>query len=266
MKEDVPKDVVTEDHTRSKYVKIIGKNFGNYPYRVGINTLKYNNETFNPSKECHSGGLYFTTVNHIFDFAYFGNQVCIITLPEKSVYIRLGNKFKSDRICIEKIMPLWDLGTIQYLLSIGANIDDAFTSACRYGHLNIVTYLVSVGANIHTDGGYALQSAAGQGHLNIVKYLVSMGANIMNDGNYGLRLASSNGHLTVVKYLISMGADIHTDQGCCLQQAARNGHLDVVQYLVSLGIDIHVDNDYALRLASENQHTDIVRYLISRQN
>ncbi len=215
------------------YVKIIGNNIGNYPYRIGLNTLKYNDEVFDPEETCGPGGLYYTTPQYIFKYIGYGDKVCILTIPTNAHVITLAGKCKSDRFIINQIMPLWNVVTIEYLVSIGADIhannNDALHWASGNEHLDVVKYLVSKGANIYEDN--VLRMASGNGRLEIVQYLVSIGANVNSDD--AVQWALDNGHLEVVKYLVSMGANI-PNRDDALQWASNIGHLHVVQYLQSL--------------------------------
>ncbi len=165
------------------YFKIIGNNNGNYPYRIGINTLKYNGEVFNTTEECGPGGLYYTTIEYIFGYADYGNVVCRLSLPEDAQIIDVGDKSKSDKIIIEEMLPLWDVNTIQYLVSLGANINT------RKGNILIWSTI--------------------RGLLHIVHCLVSLGANVQNTNRYALQLAYINDHFDVVQYLISQGATVN---------------------------------------------------------
>ncbi len=216
------------------YVKIIGNNYGNYPYRIGLNTLKYNDEVFKSDKTSGPGGLYYTTPQYILHYVAYGDKVCILTIPTDAQIVTFDDKCKSDRIVIEKIMPLWEMETIRYLASLGANIlnDYAFCRASGHGHLDIVQYLVYLGANIHAYNEHALQLAAREGHLEIVQYLVSLGANIHANNNAALQSAAKEGHLEVVLYLVSLGADILNDN-YALRWSSKHGILNVVQYLLS---------------------------------
>ncbi len=176
------------------YVKITrDDNLDRYHCRIGLNT-------------CESG-LYFVAPRHTFDRMY-GDKVCIITIPKDTQVVKWsGNYIKSDAIIIEKIMYLWDIKTIQYLISIGADIHYnggiVVQYASRYGCLDIVQYLVLLGVNITS---WALCHASERGHLDVVKYLVSLGTNIHAINNLALHYASIHGHVDVVQYLISMGA------------------------------------------------------------
>lgn len=115
------------------YYKIIGRNFGNYPYKIGLNTLKENGENFDPSPFCCKGGLYFTDKANIHHFYSYGDKLCILTIPENAKVVLVGTntaaagttagtttsgtgkdipvKWKADQIYIHKILPL-NLDTI----------------------------------------------------------------------------------------------------------------------------------------------------------
>ncbi len=210
------------------YVKITVNHYGGYPYRIGLNTLKHSLDSYS---------LYYDTLQSIFRYIpSYGDKICILTIPKESK-VDVVNKLstKSDKIIIEKIMPLWTLETIQYLVSIGADIhDNVLKSASANGHLDIVQYFVSMGANIHAGDDYALLVASREGHLDVAQYLVSVGADIHVLDDYALRWASREGHLNVVKYLVSVGANIHALNGQALRWSSENGRLDITEYLQSL--------------------------------
>ncbi len=223
---------------RQNYVKIIGNNYGNYSYRVGLNTLKHNNEVFDPKETCGPGGLYYTTPQHVFEYIMYGDQVCILTIPENAQTVVLYDKRKSDRIIIDQIMPLWTVETISYLVENGADIhaknDQALRWTSKDGRLDVVQYLVSVGANIHAKDDYALRYASAKGHLDVLQYLVSIGANIHAKNDQALRWASEDGRLDMVKYLVSVGANIHAKDDYAIRRASANGFRNVVTYLQNL--------------------------------
>ncbi len=149
------------------YVRVIRDNFDDCPYRIGLNTC--------------DDDLYFVEPRRVFANIMRGDKVCIITIPKDAQFFGcLGQLLRSETIIIEKIMPLWDIKTIQYLVSIGADVhyhgDAVFIWAATYGYLDIVQYLVLLGADIHTFDSWALRYASERGHLDVVKYLVSIGA------------------------------------------------------------------------------------------
>ena len=158
-----------------EYFKIIGNNFGNYPYRVGLNTLKHNSEVFDTTVDCTPSGLYYCEAKYIFEYLNYGDKLCRVTIPENAQVVKVSKKFKADRIIIEEMLPLSDVNTWEYL--------------------------VEHGSNVHTDNEWALRWAAGEGHLEVVKYLIERGADIHAHNDYSLYWAVENGHLEVVNYL-----------------------------------------------------------------
>ncbi len=157
------------------YVKIIGENFGNYPYRIGLNTLTYNGETFDERPICVAGGLYFTTADHIFEYIDYGDKVCLLTIPNDAHVVSMYKKCKSDRIIIREILPLWNIDTIRLLLSMGADIhansDSVILHACYRGFLDIVQYLVYMGATLSDELMYIARCYK---HTSVVDYLLDI--------------------------------------------------------------------------------------------
>ncbi len=256
-------------HGNMIYFKII-KSYDPYPYRIGLNTTKHGCKW-----GCKGGcdcSLGYVTLQHVFPRMRYGTKICIITVPKDVQIIQIGNngKFKCDKFIIEKMIPIWEIETIQYLMSIGAgsfhNGDTIIHTdewvlqwASAHGLLDVVQYLAFIGINIYAGNNEALRLASEKGHLKIVQYLVSMGANTYS----ALHMAAFEGHLDIVQYLVSMGDYIHSDVNRAFRLVSERGHLDVVKYLVSIGANIHSEDDHALRWASENGHLEVVQYLVS---
>jgi hypothetical protein len=77
----------------------------NFEYKLGENIDFI---PFNPSGECENGGLYFTTLDHIFEFMNFGDQIGVITLYSDSQVYTEKNKYKTDKFILEKIISVND--------------------------------------------------------------------------------------------------------------------------------------------------------------
>ena len=132
-----------------------------------------------------------------------------------------------------------------------------FSSACKYGYINLLMYLHHTG-NVMLNKAIILASR--HGHLPIVKYLHSVGADPTTKDNDPIRWACVNGHLSVVEYLHSIGADPTYES---IKRASSGGHLDVVKYLCSVGVDPTADNNAPIKIAVHNGHLDVVKYLHS---
>ncbi len=251
------------------YYKIIGNNFGSFPYKLGLNRLADNNEIFDSSPTCGPGGLYFfCELNYIFRWLYYGNTVCELIIPAGAQVVAVGDKFKSDSIYIEQKLDLDKIETFKYLISKGLDIhidnDIPLRYASRNGYLDIVKFLVENGANINANNDYALGGASENGYLDIVKFLVENGANINANNDYALGCASRNGYLDIVKFLVENGANVRASDDYALRYASENGHLSIVKLLVKNGANIHARDDHALRYASENGHLPVFRFLVKK--
>ncbi len=119
-----------------------------YPYRVGLNTAKHYNAEYR---------FYFSPKEYIFNHIYGINWMCIVSNPQLYVItIPLDADFEmsneeegeSDKIIVEKIIPLWDIRSIQYIVSfcrIYEYFPDHYIERARHialnaGHHDIVDY------------------------------------------------------------------------------------------------------------------------------
>ena len=220
------------------YYKITNKEecHHGYQYVDGLNML---DKMFEREGSCVEGGLYFTTIEHIFKFLDYGCYLREITLPKDCLWVKdpAGDKFRADKIILGKRYNLSDPLTFQLLVKKGADIHAGNNCALKWassnGHLDLVKYLVDNNANIHANSSYILTQTCRNGHLEVVQYLVEKGIDINAHDNYALAWASGNGHLKIVQYLVNKGANIHANDNCALEWASENFHLDVVKYLRS---------------------------------
>ncbi|KAJ3058710.1 hypothetical protein HK102_010349 [Quaeritorhiza haematococci] len=154
----------------------------------------------------------------------------------------------------------------------GDLVDDAFYTACQWGHLETVRVLVEWGVEIGL--GYGLSWASKQGHLEIVQFLLSMvppttrsiairlvphvpNDNIIDSNGLGsaqreldsqmigfysselyeaLILSAAGGHLPIIRLLLTHSPHIITSDGPeALSLAATSNHASVVSYLIASG-------------------------------
>lgn len=141
---------------------------------------------------------------------------------------------------------------IQFLLELGANVDDPGTSsryspplhaAVQYANVETVQLLLDRGATVNLDAGdkgTALQAAClrwGGGNPDIIKLLLNHGANPNTlAGHYGtaLQAASFKGNVEVVRVLLEHGANVNLTGGkykSALKAAKHRKHFDVVALL-----------------------------------
>jgi hypothetical protein len=222
---------------------------------------------FEPEGSCVSGGIYFTTPEHICEFLYYGVWIREVTIPEDAQIVQdpEGEKWRADKVVLSPRRDLREVETWKWLVEIGADIHAGGCSlkySAANGHFEIVKYLVEHGADIHVWDDYALRHSASYGHLEVLKYLVEHGADIHANYDDALRYSAEYGYLEVVKYLVENGANIHAYNDEALIWSAKKGHLEVVKCLIENGANIHAQNDDALRNSAENGHLEVVKYLV----
>ena len=229
---------MSEFDRSATYYKIIGKNRRKYLYKLRLNTLADNGETFNEEPICGPGGLYFCSIEHIFEFLDYGDKICMLTIPKDARVIKVDNKYKADKIYINEIIEI-NYDTLRHLIKCGADVASGNNEAIRWasarGHFELVKWLVELGASATADNNYPILCASIRGNLEILKYLVEHGADITARNNRAICCAAKNGHFEIVKYLTEHGADITADNNLAIRWAAQNGHLDIVQYLAKHG-------------------------------
>lgn len=211
------------------YYKIIGKNnFGNFPYKVGENTLASNGEVFNPELTCGPGGLHFCEIEHIFEWLYLGNKVCKLTVPSDAQMVKVKNKFKADKIFIESIRPV----DIKMLISEGAQVNKYNGGICdsiKNGYVDLAKYLVMKDTpdKPFYYEGLALSCTILHSQVEILEFLIEQGYNV-TDVHY-LEIACRKGNLEIVKLLVKNGAPITS----YAKEKARR-HSEIAEYLENL--------------------------------
>ncbi len=262
-----------------EYALLIGKH-DDYPYRLGLNTLKYVNITYTAridytyTPRLCGNGFYFRTLDCIydcFDNCYDGDRLCCISIPKDAQLLRsedlyIKTQYMSDKIYITKILPLWSIYTIA---SIGIDRNQMLVHVSRSyrNYLHIIQYLILDGADVHIKHDTPLRQAITNGFIDVVKYLVSAGADIHVMDDQPITLAVEYGHLEVVKYLVSIGANIRVDDEYMIKAASRHGYFDILQYLMSLYVNntpLYKDAcNMSFRTASQYGQLEIVKYQLS---
>ncbi len=105
----------------------------NFTYKEGLNEDIL---PFNPSGSCEPGGLYFTTIDHIHEFFDCGDHIAFITLcPDAVFYIDPeGNKFKTDKFNIDKIMLFSDCDNYYEICCNAVTHNGMFLHYVSYKH------------------------------------------------------------------------------------------------------------------------------------
>lgn len=168
------------------YYKItnVDENHNGFKYQDGLNVLKqkFNDNSYD---HCVIGGLYFTDVEHIFEFLDYGIYVREIMLPLENPDFKMikdgKNKYRANMFILGKKYDLDKIETFKML--------------------------IEKGANVHAGNEYALRYSIRNGNLEMVKYLIENGADINNKKVLGTIHYVKDRHLEVVKYLIEKEAN-----------------------------------------------------------
>lgn len=87
-------------------VKIIGNNFNNYIYRIGLNIDPI---PFRPYGKCQAGGLSFTDMRFLPYFMSCGSHIAYVDIVDDSrIYLDNYKSYKADMIVLTKIIPIQD--------------------------------------------------------------------------------------------------------------------------------------------------------------
>ncbi len=113
-----------------------------------------------------------------------------------------------------------DIDNIKKMSLKGINLDEGFTTACRYGHYKVVQYLVELHKNdsaykpidIHSGYEFGFEMACRNGHYDIVRFLIELyrnddtykSINIHENTEWGFRWAWYNGHYKIIHYLLKL--------------------------------------------------------------
>ncbi len=220
----------------TQYCKLIGRNHGKFPYKLGLNSLADNNEVFDPSATCCAGGLYFTSLKHLSSFLSFGDKLCFISVPEDAIVVKIGEKWKADKIIIESVRPLWTIETWNEIHAM----DPAYHSrekwaelSVMYGKLDLFEFLFEQKENWGNFN--LLYLACDENQYNIVRFLVDKGTGTHSMAQEILELAVVHGDFRIVRKIIDEFRSCCDINNPCVL-AAKYGYWPIVEYLLPLGV------------------------------
>ena len=236
------------------------------------------------------------TISHAKQHLRFMNYIGIYNLVIDGTIVVQSDEdldFSFDQSLIEAISED-NVETVQFLLSIGANInyqntkplihgqchvakiaDTPLMIACRNGYCRIVELLLhnSVDPSIQKHDGFtALLLACQNGHYQVAELLLNnnVDPNIQKkDGCTALMLACQNGHYQVAELLLNNNIDPNfqmKDGWTALMSACQNGHYQVAELLLNNNVDPNTqkkDGCTALMLACQNGHYQVAELLLN---
>lgn len=88
-----------------KFYKILSEDLKHhgFQYKLGENIDIL---PFNPTYECTSGGLYFASLDHIFEYLVFGTKIGMIEIPDHALIYIENAKYKADQFTLAKIISV----------------------------------------------------------------------------------------------------------------------------------------------------------------
>ena len=160
---------------------------------------------------------------------------------------------------------LLEMGTFPYKSKM---LYEILETACRFGHIRLVSNMLAEGLNIQGGGSRALESAAHFGHGQVVRLLSKKGCNPSYDyiHHSAIHAAARNGHQEIVQMLLDKGVDVNSDGFLRLTplfQAAKTQQLSMMRFLLKNGADLQVGRcgDAAFFRAVNLGHEQVVRLL-----
>lgn len=125
------------------------------------------------SGSCKSG-LHFCLVQDICEYISYGTKLAIVRIPDDEDVFVDDRKFRTHRLFIEKVLPLCEKSTWEYLVKNGADItagnNYAVRNATRNGNLEVVKYLHEHGTDITEDDERKVMCVINFGKYGIEAY------------------------------------------------------------------------------------------------
>jgi len=227
-----------------------------YQYQTGLNVL---DKPFEAKGSCVAGGLYFTDLENLDKFYFYGVWLRVVSVPEDGIMVKdpSGGKWRADRIILGDKYALYDVDTIE---KFDLSVDENFIKhASMNGCVNFLEWWRSSGLELKYTVD-AIDYASQNGHVNVLDWWLKA------HNEFGLELkytdaidwASSKGHVDVLEWWLKVynESGLELKYSCsCMDFASKNGHVDVLEWWLkvhkSYGLELKYTDD-AMNLASEN--------------
>lgn len=261
------------------YFKITNENenHNDFQYKTGLNVWEKDLDGTERT------GLFFADITNIF---YYLNQGCYlreVMLPkidEKFRMRRIDFSYCANKIILGKKYNLSNVSTFEYLISLGANINNSSVEshpiiwAANRGYVNIIKFLVdehNVKPDIHNY--LAIKRACEQDHCEAIKYFTSE-CKYKNDIPYlkkcidtALLSACENNSVKIITYIFSCSSlrKLITMYSGTLEHglkiACTEGYLQIVKLLTVNNYARYREYKRNMKIACKYGHIEIVKYL-----
>ena len=241
-----------------------------YQYQTGLNIL---DKPFEKEGSCVEGGLYFTDLENLDKFYYYGVWLRVVIIPEDAIMVKdpSGGKWRADRIILGDKYPLFDVETIKkFNLKM---TEDYVDCASENGCVDVLEWWLKVHKSCGLELKYtddAMYYASGNGHVDVLEWWLKV------HNEYGLELkytdwamdaASFDGRVNVLEWWLKA----HNESGLELKYivainwTSQNGHVDVLEWWKSSGLPLKYTSD-AIDCASEYGHVNVLEWWLKAHN
>ena len=238
------------------YYKITNKNENHYGFQYvdGLNIL---NTPFEKYGSCVPGGLYFTTKENIHRFFSYGIWLREVTLPVSDPDFQLcrdGNKFRANKIILDKRYSLADPNTYLIIDSDITKNEHLMDHASAHGYIDVLNKLKNVGFQLK----YSILSidvASSNNHIEALEWWKNSGLELKYS-SVAIDVASANGHLDVLEWWKKSGLEMKYSF-LAVDSASINQHIDVLQWWYNSKLEIKY-SELAINIGLINHQIDVL--------
>lgn len=251
------------------YIKIIGNNFGNFPYKLGINRLADYGETFNHRRECGPGGLFYCKLRYLPMWFGYGDTLCLVKPNDYANVVAVENKYKTDVLEIMEMMPLGEISTWEFILKQKNGLTPNGIAACltwaiRDLRYNLADFISKCDKLAGADLRGAMAEAADWGHLEIFKRLIDKGGRVADHEDY-VETCVSEGRVDAIKFFVEKGFVFEEPFKMeYLTFAARSGSVPMVDFFLNRGLNLREEGAHMLSFAAEKGDLPMVKHLVAK--
>jgi hypothetical protein len=239
------------------YVKITNNDecHNGFQYQDGLNIV---NKPFEQTGSCASGGLYFTDLENVHNFYYYGVWLRIIEIPTDAQVVEdpdttHGKKWRTDKMILHERYYLYDPETIK---KFDLKITEPYVS--KYVDLFSTKNQKNTELQLSFKNvSRALHLASANGLVKVLEWLKKSGLPLKYTED-ALNLASQYGHVEVLDWWLNSKLPLKYDENA-LHLASGNGHVNVLDWWLNSKLPLKYTEN-ALNIASENGHVKVLMW------
>lgn len=174
-----------------------------YQYHDGLNVLtqRFNNKRY---ESCVKGGLYFTTKEHLHEYAHYGIWIREVRLPQNDPELQVvmdpaGDKWRANKIILGKKYSVFDSSAY---VEIGLDINkfNYFCAAAKYGIDYYVEAYLRAGKVNRADYYTAISHACQKGKICVLELLKKYAPYKFLCDELYVQFACINSHVKIMEW------------------------------------------------------------------